>query len=118
VGIPGEDVVIDCLVMTVGADDQAAAVTIRTIEMVRQAFGVNISLGASNVSFGLPERHVLNQAFLALTAKAGASFVITDAKKLSSIIRAADLMLGRDPNGRGYLKNWRTQEKLAKAASQ
>ena len=116
-GIPSEDVVIDCLVMTVGADDQAAAITLRTIEMVRQAFGVNINLGASNVSFGLPERHVLNQAFLALTAKAGASCVITDAKKLSSVIRAADLMLGRDPNGRRYLKNWRNQEKLAKAAA-
>ena len=70
--------VIDPLVLTVGADQKAGRVTLTTIEMVRREFGVNINLGASNVSFGLPDRHTVNQAFLALAAGAGASCVITN----------------------------------------
>ena len=68
-GIPIEDVVIDPLVMAVGADSHAAVVTIRAIQLIRQEFGVNINLGASNVSFGLPERQTINEAFLALAAR-------------------------------------------------
>src|SRR4030065_2508240 len=56
-GIPAEDVVIDPLVLTVGADQKAGRVALTTIEMVRRGFGVNIKLGASNVSFRLPDRH-------------------------------------------------------------
>ncbi len=93
-GIPDEDVVIDPLVLTVGADQHAGRVTLRTIEMVRREFGVNINLGASNVSFGLPDRHTVNQAFLALGAGAGASCVITNPEKLTPIIRASDLLAG------------------------
>jgi 5-methyltetrahydrofolate--homocysteine methyltransferase len=77
-GIPAEDVVIDPLVLTVGADQKAGRVTLDTIQMVRREFGVNINLGASNVSFGLPDRHTVNQTFLAIGASAGASCVITN----------------------------------------
>ena len=94
IGIPSEDVVIDPLVLTIGADQMAGVVTLMSIELIRQEFGVNINLGASNVSFGLPDRHTINQAFLAIAAKAGASCVITDPVKLGRIIRAADLLLG------------------------
>ena len=87
-GIPAEDVIIDPLVLTVGANSKAAAITLQTIELVRQEFGVNISLGASNVSFGMPERHVINQAFLVLAISAGATCAITDPLKLSLTIRA------------------------------
>lgn len=107
-GIPAEDVIIDPLVLTVGANSKAAAITLQTIELVRQEFGVNISLGASNVSFGMPERHVINQAFLVLAISAGATCAITDPLKLSLTIRAADLLLGRDDHGRRYLSGWRT----------
>ena len=58
-GIPPEDVIIDPLVLTVGADSNAALITLHTIAMVRREFGVNINLGASNVSFGLPDRHTI-----------------------------------------------------------
>jgi 5-methyltetrahydrofolate--homocysteine methyltransferase len=75
---------------------------------VRLEFGVNISLGASNVSFGMPERHTINQAFLVLAIGAGATCAITDPMKLSLTIRAADLLLGRDDRGRRYLGYWRT----------
>ncbi len=66
IGIPAEDVVIDPLVLTIGADSMAGLVTLQTIERASDAFGVNINLGASNISFGLPERHTINQAFLSL----------------------------------------------------
>ena len=110
IGIPAEDVVIDPLVLTVAADSNAAVVTLQTIEKVRREFGVNINLGASNVSFGLPDRHTINQAFLALAAGVGATCVITDPLKLTSTIRAIDLLLGRDPYGGRYIKHFRSQQ--------
>ena len=112
-GIPAEDVIIDPLVLSVGADQKAAAVTLKTIELVRREFGVNINLGASNVSFGLPDRQTINQAFLALAFGAGASCVITDAEKLAGTVLAGDLLLGRDPYGKRYLSHVRRQQASA-----
>ncbi|MEW6286294.1 MAG: dihydropteroate synthase [Chloroflexota bacterium] len=106
-GIPIEDIIIDPLVMTVGADSNAGLVTLTTIELVRKEFGVNINLGASNVSFGLPERDVINQAFLALAIGAGATCAITDPMKYSLTIKATDLLRGRDSYGAKYLKFYR-----------
>jgi 5-methyltetrahydrofolate--homocysteine methyltransferase len=111
-GIPAEDVVIDPLVLTVGADQKAGRVTLDTIQMVRREFGVNINLGASNVSFGLPDRHTVNQAFLAIGASAGASCVITNPEKLTPIIRASDLLLGRDPFAGRFIKDFRKRQTL------
>lgn len=105
--IPIEDIVIDPLVMTVGADSNAGLVTLTTIEMVRREFGVNVNLGASNVSFGLPERDVINQAFLALAIGAGATCAITDPMKYSLTLKAIDLLRGRDSYGAKYLKYYR-----------
>ncbi len=106
-GIPADDVIIDPLVMAVGADQKAGEVTLKTIELVRQELGVNIVLGASNVSFGLPGRHTINQAFLALAIGAGASCVITDAMLFSASIRAVDLLCGRDTYAKRYIKHYR-----------
>jgi len=106
-GIPAEDVIIDPLVLTVGADQKAGRVTLDTIQMIRREFGVNINLGASNVSFGLPDRHTVNQAFLAIGASAGASCVITNPEKLTPIIRASDLLLGHDPFAGRFIKDFR-----------
>lgn len=107
-GIPAEDVVIDVLVLTVGADSNAGAVTLKTIELVRKEFGVNINLGASNVSFGLPERDTINQAFLAVAIGAGATCAITDPTKYTLGIRAVDLLMGRDAYAGRYIKYYRT----------
>jgi 5-methyltetrahydrofolate--homocysteine methyltransferase len=115
-GIPTEDIVIDPLVMTVGADHNAATVTLRTIELVRKEFGVNINLGASNVSFGLPERDVINQAFLALAISAGASCAITDPMKYGLAIKAIDLLRARDEYGMKYLKYYRAHPAVATQA--
>jgi 5-methyltetrahydrofolate--homocysteine methyltransferase len=111
-GIPVEDIIIDPLVMTVGHNSNAALVTLETIRLVKKEYGVNISLGASNVSFGLPDRHSVNSAFLALAIQAGATCSITDPIKLGSAIKAMDLLLGRDANSMRYLKYFRATEKL------
>ena len=111
VGISAEDVIIDPLVLTVGADSLAGVVTLRTIELLRKEFGVNINLGASNVSFGLPERHTINEAFLALAAGAGANCVITDPMKHTLTIRAIDLLLGRDSYSSRYIGHYRAMSK-------
>lgn len=109
-GIPAEDIIIDPLVLTVGADSDAGAVTLETIRRIREEFGANINLGASNVSFGLPDRHTINQAFLALALGAGATCAITDPMKLTSVIRAADLLLGKDSFGSRYIGYWRDHQ--------
>jgi 5-methyltetrahydrofolate--homocysteine methyltransferase len=107
-GISTEDVVIDPLVMAVGAESNAGVITLQSIEMIQREFGVNINLGASNVSFGLPERQVINQAFLAMAIKAGATCAITNPMKLTSTIRAVDLLLGRDPFAGRYISYYRS----------
>jgi 5-methyltetrahydrofolate--homocysteine methyltransferase len=111
-GIPAEDVIIDPLVLTVGSDSKAALVTLQTIELLRTNLGININLGASNVSFGLPDRSSINQAFLAMTIQAGATCAITDPVKLGAAIRASDLLLGRDDYSMRYIKYFRATEAL------
>jgi 5-methyltetrahydrofolate--homocysteine methyltransferase len=111
-GIPAADVIIDPLVLTVGADSHAGMVTLATIERVRKEFGVSINLGASNVSFGLPDRHTINQAFLALAVGRGANCLITDPGKLAGIIRATDLLLGRDEYAARYIAYFRALPKV------
>jgi 5-methyltetrahydrofolate--homocysteine methyltransferase len=118
-GIPAEDVIIDPLVLTVGSDSKAALVTLQTVELMRKEFGVNINLGASNVSFGLPERPTVNAAFLTLAIQMGATCSITDPVKLGQTVKAVDLLLGRDGNSLRYLKYFRAAESLrAKEAEQ
>jgi 5-methyltetrahydrofolate--homocysteine methyltransferase len=112
-GIPAEDVVIDTLVMSVGADQKAAAVTLKAIELVRRNLKVNVNLGASNVSFGLPDRHTVNQAFLALAFAAGASCVITDPVKLAGTVLACDLLFGRDTYGKRYILHTRKVQQMS-----
>jgi len=115
IGIPAEDIIIDPLVMTVGHNSEAALVTLKSIELIKKEYGVNMSLGASNVSFGLPDRHAVNSTFLALAIQAGATCSITDAIKLGNSIKAIDLLLGKDANSMRYLKYFRATEKLRAA---
>ncbi|MBE7435926.1 MAG: dihydropteroate synthase [Anaerolineales bacterium] len=114
-GIPIEDIILDPLVMTVGHDYRAAMVTLKAIEMIKNEFGVNISLGASNVSFGLPDRHSVNAAMLSIAMLTGATTSITDPIKLGAAIKATDLLLGRDANSMRYLKYFRATDKLRAA---
>ncbi len=114
-GIPADDVVIDPLVMAVGSDSLAGRVTLRTVELLREKLGVNINLGASNVSFGLPDRPTVNMAFLALAMGAGATCAITDPLKMAGFIRAADLLLGRDDYGMRYIRYYRQMQAMLAA---
>ena len=98
--------------MTVGHNSVAGLVTLKSIELIKKEYGVNMSLGASNVSFGLPDRHSVNSAFLALAMQTGVTTSITDAIKLGNSIKAIDLLLGRDANSIRYLKYFRAMEKL------
>jgi 5-methyltetrahydrofolate--homocysteine methyltransferase len=110
-GIARRDVVIDCLAMTVGADSKAGLTTLQAIQMVREKLGVNMTLGASNVSFGLPEREVINGAFLAIVIAAGVNCPLVDAAKVRPSILAADLALGRDEYAMRYIRAFRKRRK-------
>ena len=81
-GIPSEDVIIDCLALTLGADGTSAVVTLDAIRRVKSQLGVNQTLGASNVSYGLPERELINQMFLAAAVAAGITCPTVDPTKM------------------------------------
>ncbi len=112
-GIPKEDVIIDCLALSVAADSAAAAVTLEAIRLVKTNLGVNQTLGASNISHGLPEREVLNNAFLTLAIAAGVSCPFVHAERVLQAVRAADLLLGRDPYALRYIKSYRRRQSSA-----
>jgi 5-methyltetrahydrofolate--homocysteine methyltransferase len=111
-GIPREDVVIDCLALTVGADSQAGVISLGAMRMVREELGVNMTLGASNVSFGLPDREVINWAFLAMAIQSGVNCPIVDAAKVRLAILASDLLLGRDDYAMRYIKDYKKRSKV------
>ena len=112
-GMPPEDVVIDCLALTVSADSQAGRVTLDTMRLVQKELGVNLSLGASNVSFGLPDRVAINAAYLALGIARGMAAAITDptVPELATTIRACDLLMGRDEYAMRWIKAYRAAQK-------
>jgi len=95
-GIKAEDVIIDPLAMAVSAEPQACNITLETIRLIRKKLGHNITLGASNISFGLPGRESLNAAFMAMAVCSGVTCPIANPEKITSTVRAADLVLGRD----------------------
>ena len=117
-GIPLEDLVIDPLAMTVGADPEAVKITLETIYLIREKWGLNMTLGASNISFGLPYRHALNAAFLPAAMSHGLTSAVMDARTplIVDSVRAADLLLGLDPWGSNWITSFRAKE-AAKAAA-
>ncbi|MGB5574113.1 MAG: dihydropteroate synthase [Thermoanaerobaculia bacterium] len=105
-GIPRQDVLIDPLAMTVGAEPQAAVVALETIRLVRQELGNNMTIGASNISFGLPGRKIINYSFLALAMSAGLTSAITNplVPETPMTLMACDLLLARDEYGMNWIK--------------
>ncbi|MFO7773877.1 MAG: dihydropteroate synthase [Dehalococcoidia bacterium] len=110
-GIGPEDIVIDCLAFAVGADTSSGPAVMEAIRAIKIELGVNMTLGASNVSFGLPDRDLLNSAFAAMAIAAGITCLITDAAKIRPTIAAADLVLGRDKYARRYIDEYRQRHK-------
>lgn len=110
IGIPLEDVIIDCLALTLGADTDAALVTLEAVWKVREELGVNQTLGASNISFGLPGRNLVNQTFLALAISSGVTCPTVDAAKVRPAVLSTDLILGRDRFAQRYMKDFRKRQ--------
>ncbi|MFC2015186.1 dihydropteroate synthase [Chloroflexota bacterium] len=109
-GIPRQDVIIDTLAMAIAADSNAGFPVIDAIRRIADEFGVNQTLGASNISFGLPDRELLNTAFLVATITGGVNCPIVDAKKVRPDILAVDLVLGRDKYARRYIMAYRGRQ--------
>jgi 5-methyltetrahydrofolate--homocysteine methyltransferase len=116
--IPVEDIVIDPLAMPVGADTLHPSRTIETIALIKAEFGVNMTLGASNVSFGMPDRHTIASAFLPIAISAGLTSAIMDARspQIVRAVKAADLVLNRDEWGANWISAHRAAQKAAAEA--
>jgi 5-methyltetrahydrofolate--homocysteine methyltransferase len=108
-GIPREDVVVDPLVMPIGAISTAGRQVFHLIRRLRDELGVNTTCGASNISFGLPNRAGINAAFLAMAIGAGMTSAITNPlePEIRQSIMAADVLNGRDPNCAVWIKTYR-----------
>jgi 5-methyltetrahydrofolate--homocysteine methyltransferase len=111
-GIPPEDVIIDPLAMPVGAEPRAVTLFVETLHLLREELGVNTTCGASNTSFGLPGRHTLGAAFLAVAQSHGLTSAIMDARRDETVeaVRATDFLLGRDEWGANWIRRYREKQ--------
>jgi 5-methyltetrahydrofolate--homocysteine methyltransferase len=112
-GIPADRLIIDPLALTMGSDHTAGKIAIDTIRLVVQEFGVNITMGASNISFGLPDRAPINATFIAMSILAGLTCPITNPleEEVTLAIQAADLVMGRDDFGMNWINSFRARKK-------
>jgi len=110
VGIDRENIVIDCLAFAVGADTSSGLAVMEAIRMIKAELGVNMILGASNISFGLPDRELINNAFVAMVIAAGITCLIADAAKVRPTVMAVDLILGRDKHAQRYVGAYRRRQ--------
>jgi 5-methyltetrahydrofolate--homocysteine methyltransferase len=117
-GIDVADVIIDPLALTMGADSKAGWIALRTTELIVQEFGVNVSMGASNISFGMPDRRYINATFIAMAIHAGLTCPITNplVPEVAIAILAADLCMGRDEYGIRWIQAYRRRAKEAASA--
>ena len=111
-GISLENLLIDPLAMPVGADPENAKHTLETIYLIKEKYGLNMSIGASNVSFGLPNRHALNAAFMPMAMAMGLTSAIIDGRtpEVVQAVRASDLVLGLDQWGANWISNFRANK--------
>ncbi|HEX9559720.1 MAG TPA: dihydropteroate synthase [Candidatus Dormibacteraeota bacterium] len=115
-GIPREDVIIDPIAMTVAADPTCGLITLETMRLIRNELGNNMTCGASNVSFGLPDRATVNAAFLPLAMHAGLTCAITNplVPEVRRAVLAGDLLLGHDEYAMRWIASYRAD--LAQAS--
>ncbi|MFN8097377.1 MAG: dihydropteroate synthase [Dermatophilaceae bacterium] len=119
-GIAIEDIVIDPLAMPIGADSSVGQSALTTIREIKARWGLNMTCGASNVSFGMPGRHAINAAWLPLAMGAGMTSAIMDARtpQVVESVRAADLLLGHDEWGGTWIRMHRAKQAATAAAAQ
>lgn len=111
IGISREDIIIDCLNMPIGADNKCALAVIEAIRKVKAELDVNMTLGGSNISFGLPDRSLINAAFLTIAIESGVTCPVVNAEHVHSAILAIDAVLGRDNYMMRYIKAYRQRNK-------
>ena len=111
-GIAQADIVIDPLAMPIGADTSVVNTTLETIRRIKTEFGLNMTLGASNVSFGMPDRHGLGAAFLPIAMAAGLTSAIMDTRtpQIVTAVKAADVLLGHDDWGMAWIAAHRAKQ--------
>jgi 5-methyltetrahydrofolate--homocysteine methyltransferase len=111
-GIAVNDILIDPLAMPIGADTTVALTTMQTMRRIRDEFGLNMTCGASNVSFGMPDRHTLGAAFLPMAMTAGLTSAIMDARspQIVAAVKAADVLLDHDEWGGQWIASHRKKQ--------
>ncbi len=114
-GIEPKDIVIDPLALTMGADSSAGLLALNAIGLIVAEFGVNITMGASNISFGMPDRKYINSTFIAMAIHAGMTCPITNplVSEISTAVLAADLSMGRDDYGMNWITAYRKRQAAA-----
>lgn len=115
IGIPREDVIIDCLTLSLGANVKAGLGTLEATRRVKEELEVNQTQGASNISHGLPNRPVLTGAYLAMAIEAGLTCPTVDVAQVRLAVLAADLILGRDNYAMRFISAFREAQKAAEA---
>jgi 5-methyltetrahydrofolate--homocysteine methyltransferase len=109
-GIPKEDIIIDVMAYSIGAEPKSGKDVLAALRQIRTELGLNMTMGLSNISFGMPDRAVLNSAWVAMVIDAGGTALIADAAKVLPAVLSADLVLGRDRFGRKYLEAFRKRQ--------
>ncbi len=111
-GIDASDIVIDPLAMPIGADTSTSLVTMETMRRIRDRFGVNMTCGASNVSFGMPDRHTLNSVWLPMAMTSGLTSAIMDTRtpQIVDAVKAADVFLNHDDWGMAWISAHRAKQ--------
>jgi len=115
-GIRREDVIIDCLTLTVSAEPKAAVTTLETVRLVKSKLGLKTALGVSNVSFGLPNRELINSAFLTMALQCGLDLPIINPCTIGAV-KAYNLLAGFDENAAEYVKSYSGAEKEQPSAA-
>lgn len=116
-GIPREDIVIDCLVLTVSAQQEQAIETLKALTMVKQELGVKTILGVSNISFGLPSRDRINGVFLAMAIAKGLDLAIVNpnSAEMSAVLKAAAVLQGEDVGAAAFIEAYGGQASIPAA---
>jgi 5-methyltetrahydrofolate--homocysteine methyltransferase len=114
-GIPRENIVIDVLTFAIGAEAKSGGDVLEAIRRIREELGVNMTMGASNISFGMPDRPIINNAWVTMVIAAGATALIVDAARVRPSVLATDLILGRDRFARRFIEDHRKREQAQQA---
>jgi len=111
-GIPDADIIIDCLTLTVSAEQKRAAETLRAIRLVKRKLGLSTVLGVSNISFGLPQRPLISSAFFAMAMEAGLDAAIINPRDraMMDAWRSAMVLLNRDHQAAAYIEAYRGEQ--------